>query len=452
MNEQMKTICNDLDSVHAVRSSKIQTRRGETVKPTTADKSRSELRECWNCGRQHAYYKRELCPAFGKTCNKCHKLNHFAKKFHSGKDVKAVEENDEVGTIDTPLDTKAVSMGMFDEEGDEVFPAQVSVQALDDSQYLTLLVNSRGHVRFQIDIGTQCNVLPIAQYRRATGDDSLTHVLPDNSHITAYGGTKLPVVGRVRLQVERHGVQHAIVCKLIDSPTVRPLLGHKACLTTKVIAYLDKDKLNKPDTSQTTVLCTIDSTGLSSIEQVVKNFPTVFGSGIGKLNGEYHIKLAAQVTPVQHAPRRVPVAIRDHLKRTLDEMVRADIIVPVTEPTQWISSMVVVPKKNGTLRICLDPKNLNAAIQREHYPLPTIEDIATRLYGAKVFTVFDVKSGFWHVQLDEPSSYLTTFHTPFGRYRWKRMPFGINSAPEIFQRRMHELIRRRFNRGRSCCR
>ena len=208
----------------------------------------------------------------------------------------------------------------------------------------------------------------------------------------------------------------------------------------KVIAYLDNDKLNKPDTSQTTVLCTIDSTGLSSIEQVVKNFPTVFGSDIGKLNGEYHIKLAAQITPVQHAPRHVPMAIRNHLKRTLDEMVRADIIVPVTEPTQWISSMVVAPKKNGTLRICLDPKNLKAAIQREHYPLPTIEDIATRLYGAKVFTVLDVKSGFWHVQLDEPSSYLTTFHTPFGRYRWKRMPFGISSAPEIFQRRMHELI------------
>ena len=64
-------------------------------------------------------------------------------------------------------------------------------------------------------------------------------------------------------------------------------------------------------------------------------------------------------------------------------MVNANIIAPVTEPTKWISSMVVVPKKNGTLRICLDPKELNAAIQREHYPLPTIEDVATRLHGAK---------------------------------------------------------------------
>ena len=94
----------------------------------------------------------------------------------------------------------------------------------------------------------------------------------------------------------------------------------------------------------------------------------------------------------------------------------------------------------GTLRICLDPKDLNKAIQREHYPLPTIEDIATRLHGAKVFSVLDVNKGFWHVALDEPSSFLTTFHTPFGRYRWKRIPFGISSAPEVFQRQMHELI------------
>ena len=90
--------------------------------------------------------------------------------------------------------------------------------------------------------------------------------------------------------------------------------------------------------------------------------------------------------------------------------------------------------------LCLDPKDLNQAIQREHYPLPTIEDIATRLHGAKVFTKLDVRNGFWHIKLADSSSYLTTFNTPFGRYWWKRMPFGIRSAPEIFQRRMHELI------------
>ena len=99
-----------------------------------------------------------------------------------------------------------------------------------------------------------------------------------------------------------------------------------------------------------------------------------------------------------------------------------------------------MPKKNGKIRICLDPKDLNKAIQRKNYLLPTIEDIATRLHGAKVFTKLDVRSGFWHIALDEKSSYLTTFHTTFGQYCWNRVPFGISSAPEVFQHKMHELI------------
>ena len=83
---------------------------------------------------------------------------------------------------------------------------------------------------------------------------------------------------------------------------------------------------------------------------------------------------------------------------------------------------------------------MNNVIRRENYPLPVIEDIATRLSDTQVFTLCDVKSGFWHIELDEESSKLTTFNTPFGRYKWKRLPFGICSAPEVFQRKMHELI------------
>ena len=103
--------------------------------------------------------------------------------------------------------------------------------------------------------------------------------------------------------------------------------------------------------------------------------------------------------------------LRECLRETLDDLVQQDILAPVTELTPWVSSMVAVPKSDGKLRICLDPKDLNMAIQREHYPLPTIEDIATRLHGAKLFTVLDVQHGFWHVPLDESSS-LTTFNTP----------------------------------------
>ena len=117
-------------------------------------------------------------------------------------------------------------------------------------------------------------------------------------------------------------------------------------------------------------------------------------------------------------------------------MVEEGISTPVNEPTDWVSSMVTVVKPNK-LRTCIDPKDLNRAIKRSHYPMPTIEEVATKLSKAKVFTVLDAKSGFWQIKLEEESSMLTTFNTPFGRFRWLRMPFGICSAPEEFQRRMN---------------
>ena len=120
----------------------------------------------------------------------------------------------------------------------------------------------------------------------------------------------------------------------------------------------------------------------------------MFGDGIGEHEGEYRIRLDDAVDSIQHAPRRVPVALRGRLKATLDDMVRANISEAVENPAEWISSMVVIMKKDSKLCICLDAKDLNRAIRRENYQLPTIEDIATRLHGAKVFTIFDVRHGF----------------------------------------------------------
>ena len=102
--------------------------------------------------------------------------------------------------------------------------------------------------------------------------------------------------------------------------------------------------------------------------------------------------------------------------------------------------MVVAQKKDSRVRICLDPKHLNKVIMRSHYPLSTIEEVTTRLTNAKVFSVLDTKTGFWQVRLSEASSYLTMFNTPFGRYRWKRMPFGISSAPEVWQQKINLLV------------
>ena len=115
------------------------------------------------------------------------------------------------------------------------------------------------------------------------------------------------------------------------------------------------------------------------------------------------------------------------IRDTLDDLVKQQIIAPVTEPTPWINLMEVVPKKNGTLRICLDPKDPNHYIQRKHYQLPTIEDIATHLDKAKMFTVLDVRSGFWHVH-----SFLTAHHLS---YPFWLIPMAQNALWDIISTR-----------------
>ena len=114
-------------------------------------------------------------------------------------------------------------------------------------------------------------------------------------------------------------------------------------------------------------------------------------------------------------------------------------ITPVEEPTEWVSSMVV-SLRNNKVRICIDPKDLNEVIKREHPPMKTIEEVASSIPGAKLFSILDAKSGYMQIKLDNDSSYLTTFNTPIGRYRWLRLPFGIKSAPEKYQRIMDQML------------
>ena len=114
-------------------------------------------------------------------------------------------------------------------------------------------------------------------------------------------------------------------------------------------------------------------------------------------------------------------------------MEKLGIIEKCDEPTDWLSPLVYVEKPNGKLRICLDPRNLNNAIKREHYQLPTAESIMGRMKNAIFFSKLDASSAYWQMKLDNESSELLAFLTPKGRYRFNVFPYGIHSASEIFQ-------------------
>ena len=120
-------------------------------------------------------------------------------------------------------------------------------------------------------------------------------------------------------------------------------------------------------------------------------------------------------------------------------MEKEGVIKKVNEPTEWVNSLLVETKPDGKMRICLDPSDLNRAFKREHYPVPVLEDLIPELAGSDTFTKLDAKDGYWHVKLNEKSSFLTTFNTPFGRYRYLRMPFGLRMSQDVFQRKIDEI-------------
>ena len=160
--------------------------------------------------------------------------------------------------------------------------------------------------------------------------------------------------------------------------------------------------------------------------------------GLGRWDGEYEIKLKSDSKPFSiSVPRRVAIPrVRDELNR----MERLGVIARVKVPTEWCAGMVVVLKPNGKIRICVDLTKLNHSVLRERHPLPAVEQTLAQLAGAQVFSKLDANSGFWQIPLAPDSALLTTFLTPFGRYCFHRLPFGISSAPEHFQRRMSTLL------------
>ena len=243
-----------------------------------------------------------------------------------------------------------------------------------------------------------------------------------NAKLTSYTGEQLPVLGQCQLKYKDKILKFFVV----DTEQV-PILGLQASKELNLFKLVMNVSASERENVTT-----------NGTKEVIRQFPEVF-QGLGCLEKPYHIQIDSKITPVVNQLKSQPVALRDRLKQALEEMEMDGVIKKVDQPTEWVNSVVVVEKPGSKkLRICLDPRPLNEAIQREHYKMPTIEEITTRVAGATVFSKLDANHGYRQVPLDEESQLLTTFNTEFGRYCYKRMPFGIKSAQEVFQKRMSQ--------------
>ena len=279
------------------------------------------------------------------------------------------------------------------------------------------VLNVQGHnVQFKLDTGAEANVLPITVFSRMKS----VKLEKTKTLLCAFGEHQAIPLGTVTLDcITAKGDSERLLFYVTDSADV-PILSHKACDYLNLIKRVYMNKTTK--------------TPSLTKDRMRHEYNDVF-TGVGEFDKVYHMELNPDAQGVIQPPKKIPYAIQPKLKEALDRLKVQNIIADVDEPTEWVSNLVTVEKKSGALRLCLDSRPLNAAIKRERHAIPTPSDVQAQLSGKQVFTVVDMKDGYWHVKLSEESSYLCTFNTPWGRKRFLRMSFGISSAREIMQKR-----------------
>lgn len=175
-------------------------------------------------------------------------------------------------------------------------------------------------------------------------------------------------------------------------------------------------------------------------QKVLSDWPQLF-KGLGCMNKPYKMVLKGDSQPVIKPARRVPPMLKEPLKRELGRTEAAGIVARMNEPSDWVSPQVIVRKKDGKIRVCIDPRHINECLKREHYQMPKREHIEADLKNATVFSRLDVTSGFHEILLDDETSKICTLRKPSGRYRYKRLPFGLATAPEVSQKTFRRFLK-----------
>lgn len=349
-------------------------------------------KKCGKCGNNHP---KNRCPAYKKKCMKCLKFNHFANQCRT-KNINEVNNSEE----------NTLFLGMINSEKDN-----------EKIWEIILNINNK-NINFKIDTGAQVNCIPINVFKMLNLESVL---LKNRNNLTSYSGTKVNTIGTCYLNCQYENKTFSIYFYIVDHPYSPPVLGLQTCIKLNLIKRV----------------MSIDDTALNTL---LEKYNSSFNH-TGLLNVKPHkIILNENAISVIHPPRKIPFALEKELKKELDNLEENKIIEKVNFPTEWVNSIVLVRKPNGSLRICLDPRQLNKYIKREHFKIPTIDEIICKIKNAKYFTTLDASQGFWQVPLHKESSLLCTFNTPFGRYCYLRLPYGISSASEIFQKIIKQIF------------
>ena len=384
---------------------------------STFSKDAQNSKRCFYCGKEP--HDRKICPARNSTCRSCSTNGHWAVvcRKKSGPSVGSVEADNDI--------QEAYSdnfLGSVQQEPKDLFLGSVasedflnSVEAIVKKDWHVTLLVGNTRIKFKVDTGADVTVISDTLYQSQFSKDLLKQ---SKRTLRGPDQTSLDVLGYFKAEMKHKGKSLYEDIYVIRNLGVS-LLSRHASEGLNIVCFLGEIK---------------EEFALQ------EDFPRLF-SGLGKVKGEYHIKLMEGAQPYSvTTPRRIPLPLMPKVKEELKRLQNLGVIMPVDDPTDWCAPVVVIPKSNGQVRLCVDLTKLNQVVRRERHILPSVEQTLGQMAGAKIFSKLDANSGFHQIPLDKQSTLLTTFITPFGRFCYNRLPFGISSAPEYYQRMMSQVL------------
>ena len=394
--------------------------------PTGNDNVTSGRQACYRCGRSN--HSPAECLHHDSECYSCGRKGHIAPvcrnkppKSHSS----SLRRN--LGNKH-PKSMSHSTKWVEETQNVAGSSEELPIFALSDTSsplYAEVLLNGIP-IRMEVDTGAAVSLIPITKFRSSFNDLPLK-----TSEVTlrTYTGELMDVKGEIDLDVQYDDQKKSLPLIVIagNGPI---LLGRNWLQHIR----LDWKKLGASAVHH--------SSHADSLDSIRKRYEcSVFGEGLGCIKPfKAKIQVKLDIQPKFFKPRPVPFAIKDTIGEELNRL-EVDGIIERINHSEWGAPIVAVPKKDGKFRICGDYKvTVNPVLQVDQYPLPKPEDLFATLAGGKKFTTLDLSQAYLQLELDEQSSQYTTINTHKGLYRYKRLPFGIASAPALFQKTMDTIL------------
>ncbi|KAK8758952.1 hypothetical protein V5799_003416 [Amblyomma americanum] len=379
----------------------------EMVQATRAKQDTpAEGSSCYRCNGKHAPH---LCRFRKATCFNCKRVGHIAKACRSKDDSrtarKTAYEQKKKGDKSKGVYEMSALFSLCEvNEQEQKFMVQVTIEGQE--------------VPMEVDSGASCSIVSEDTFRVVERNHGKIP-LQDSGTIVTWSKEALPVLGQASVLVEFKG-RKAKLPLLVVQKQGNSLIGRN-WFNPLGIGLRGIQQVN--------------------VEDVPSRFPEVFRRDLPGFNGPpVHIELKDDAQPVFLKSRPVPLALKDDVANEVDRLVQQGVWEPVSY-SNWATPLVVVRKKDGTLRLCGDYRStVNKAIKSSGYPLPTTAEMLTALSSSKFFTKLDLAQAYQQLTLDHETAEVLTVNTIKGLYKVKRLPFGISVAPWVFQRVIDTLL------------